>query len=419
MSPSSMDDVGEGGKVRPRPPFVALTIMTVPMLLAVAPVFLLGGLSNLVREDLGFDPSGLGLLTGAFFTASAITTVPGGRLADRIGPLRSVRLGLLCAAVSLSGIAWSASSWAGLAGWLLLSGAANGLAQPATNLGLVQVVRVRRQGLAFGVKQSAIPMSTLIAGVSVPLIGLTIGWRWAFAIAAVTCLPMMLLVGSVFPDGVPTNRRTVASAGPGRGPRMAGRGLVAFAVSGAFAGAAASSLATFYVGSVASGGIDLGVAGLLLSLGSVLSIGARLASGWYTDRSPKDPLKLVAIQFATGGLGVLSLGFTDDRLAFLIVATTVAFAAGWGWAGLLQFAVVRRNLDAPATATAMLQTGVYAGNVLGPIGFGLIVTGFGYVLAWLYAGAALVVSAVVLRSAYRGSPAPGPSRSDSDVIPQP
>lgn len=389
-----------------------MTIMTAPML-SVAPVFLLGGLSTLVRDDLGFAPSGLGVLTGVFFAASAVTTVPSGRLADRIGALRSVRIGLLCTAVSLAGIAGLASSWTGLAGWLLLSGASNGLVHPATNLGLVQVVRVRRQGLAFGAKQSAIPLATLLAGVSVPLVGLTVGWRWAFGLASLTCLPAMLAVGAVLPQDTPRQPRARTREIRERGPRMAGRGLIAFALSGAFAGAAASSLATFYVGSAASAGVDLATAGLLLSLGSVLSILARLASGWFSDRSRIDPLALVVLQLAMGGAGFSALGLAGGRFDVLVPMTAIAFAAGWGWAGLLQFAVVRLNLDAPATATAVLQTGVYVGNVLGPIGFGLLVTASGYSLAWQYAAAALLISAAVLWSARRRTvPTVFPSAAD-------
>jgi len=35
-----------------------------------------------------------------------------------------------------------------------------------------------------GAKQSSGPYATLLAGPSVPLVALTVGWRWAFVLAA-------------------------------------------------------------------------------------------------------------------------------------------------------------------------------------------------------------------------------------------
>lgn len=398
---------------RARPLVTTVTIMMAPML-SVSPIFLLGGLSILVGGDLGFGEATLGLLTGAFFAASALTTVPGGRLADRIGAGRSLQLGLICTAVGLAVIAVGVRSPIGLAIWLVVCGASNGLVHPASNLGLVHGVSARRQGLAFGAKQSAIPLSTLIAGISVPVVGLTIGWRWAFAIAASACLPLMLAIRQVIPSGprsdvARSDRRRRASPSP----LMKGRGLVTFALAGACAGAAASSLAMFYVGFAAASGIDLATAGLLLGFGSVLSVLARLLAGWYSDRAPIDPLTIIILQMLAGGLGFVLLRASVDRLPLFVLATVIAFFAGWGWAGLLQFAVVRRNLDAPATATAMTQTGVYIGNVIGPVGFGVAVSAFGYGVAWRSAAIALVISATLLwtvrRPALASSTPPSPT----------
>ena len=63
---------------------------------------------------------------------------------------------------------------------LALGAAANALGQLASNAALAQHVPARRQGLSFGVKQAAIPVSTLLAGAAVPTVALTAGWRWAF-----------------------------------------------------------------------------------------------------------------------------------------------------------------------------------------------------------------------------------------------
>src|SRR5829696_8760617 len=140
---------------------------------AVLPVFLLGGQSVLVAAELGFDAGGLGLAVSAFFAVSALASVPTGRLVERFGPTITTRAGILLAAGSLLGVAALARSYLALVLFLLIGGVANGLAQLGSNLSLARHVPPGRQGLAFGVKQAAVPAATLLAGVAVPALGLT------------------------------------------------------------------------------------------------------------------------------------------------------------------------------------------------------------------------------------------------------
>ncbi|MST35344.1 MFS transporter, partial [Acidimicrobiaceae bacterium USS-CC1] len=80
-----------------------------------------------------------------------------------------------------------------LLGFLVAGGLANGAMQPAVNLLLARTVDDRRQGLAFGVKQAAIPTSTLLSGLAVPALALTVGWHVAYLVAA----GLALLVGAM------------------------------------------------------------------------------------------------------------------------------------------------------------------------------------------------------------------------------
>src|SRR5205823_1137887 len=63
-----------------------------------------------------------------------------------------------------------------------------------SNLTLARSVPAHRLGLSFGVKQAAIPLATLLAGAAVPAVALTVGWRWAYVIAA--GLAVLALVGA-------------------------------------------------------------------------------------------------------------------------------------------------------------------------------------------------------------------------------
>jgi predicted metal-binding membrane protein len=80
---------------------------------------------------------------------------------------------------------------------------------------------------------------------------------------------------------------------------------------------------------------------------------------------------------------------------------------------VLNFAVVRLNPAAPASATSITQSGVYVGGCLGPLAFGLLAAG-SYRTAWLAAAGAMVLAASMMvlgrrlllaHSAVRATPA--------------
>lgn len=163
-------------------------------------VFLTGALSVQLTGELAFGVAGLGLAVGVFRGTAALTSVHNmGRLVDRLGSVRSLRL---AAAISSAGIAWTSVSLVTFTAWLVLAGTANAIGQPATNRLLHRLIPPERQGIAFGVKQAAVPTSTMLAGLAVPAIALTVGWRWAFA------LPTLLLVLLILlPAGSGSGRR--------------------------------------------------------------------------------------------------------------------------------------------------------------------------------------------------------------------
>jgi hypothetical protein len=79
----------------------------------------------------------------------------------------------------------------------------------------------------------------------------------------------------------------------------------------------------------------------------------------------------------------------------------LGFGLGWSWPGLMNFAVVRLHPQAPAAATSITQTGVYAGGCIGPLGLGAVAAVAGYPVMWSVAAVAMLLAAgfMVLGSA--------------------
>ncbi|GAA4788383.1 hypothetical protein GCM10023200_23580 [Actinomycetospora chlora] len=354
---------------------VAITTAT------VLPVFLLGALSVQIGDELGFDPAALGVVVSAYFGVSALVSLPVGKLVERLGSRRTSRIALVGAAIAMLLTAGLARSFGAVVAIVLIGAWTNVMGQLSTNLTLARAMPRARLGLSFGVKQACVPLATLLAGLAVPAVGLTVGWRWAYVIAAGFALLGLVLA----PRGADPEERS--------GDRTADRATVALAVIGGAAGLGAASstgLSIFLVASAVDGGVAPGLAGLVLTLGSVVAVVMRMVHGWLADRRAGGHITVVAACLLLGAAGVVLLALPGS--VALIVGTVLGFGLGWSWPGLLQFAVVRLNPTAPAAATAVVQVGVYAGGCLGPVGFGLLATHLSFAAAWVVAAVAMLAA---------------------------
>src|SRR5215217_7982942 len=356
-----------------RPVLLAVAVATA----GVVPAFLTGGLAVQIRAEFGFGEGALGLAVAVFFAASALASVASGRVVERVGSFLGMRLAA----------AMSAVSWWGLVACLVIGGLGNSISHPATHLFLARKVGEGRQGLAFGVKQAAIPAATLLAGLAVSSIATTVGWRWAFAGCAALALCVVLLV----PRGGEGGLRHVKEARAGDVPLTP---LILLALGIGLGSAAANPLGAFTVESAVSAGIEVGVAGLLLALGSAAGVAVRVVAGHLADKMNSGRLRLAAGMLGVGAVGFVLLA--SGAIPLLVLGVVLAFAAGWGWPGLFNFAIVRTNPRAPAAATGITQTGASSGAAAGPLVFGFVVEGSSFGTAWLLYGALALVAAVTI-----------------------
>lgn len=377
----------------PPPPLVTVVRAIAITTVGVLPGFLTGGVALQIRTELGFGIAALGLAVTLFFASSALGSALLGRLVERTGPRRSMRAAALMSATALLGIGFIAHSWPTLLPFLVLGGLANATANPAANLLVAAAVPAHRQGLAFGVKQAAIPTATLLSGLATPLVALTVGWRFAFLGAAALALVVAVLAPMETP---PVTRLAGQLPGSRRAPVPV---LLLFALGLGFGSAAAVPLGSFLVESGVAVGLAEGAAGTLLAVGSAVNIAVRLVVGRVADHRQGGHLRVVAAMLACGVAGFVLLALANSPWV-LVPAALLAFGAGWGWTGLFNFAVVIENRERPAAATGFTQTGAYIGSAIGPLAFGLLAEAVSYQVAWL-GSAALALMAVVAMLAAR------------------
>jgi MFS family permease len=356
----------------------------------VLPGFLVGALALQIRGDLDVSVAAVASGVTVFFAAGAVGAGPGGRLAERMGALRSIRACVVTTAACLLLAALLAQSLAVLLVLLAIAGLANAVTQPAINLFMADQVPLARQGLAFGIKQAAIPAAVLVSGLALPALALPFGWRPTFAVCAAGALAVAAVVRRTATSFVPPPSRDPA-------PRPS-RALIVTAVGAALASAGPNSLGAYLVASAVDAGIAEGAAGLLAAAGSATALLARVALGERADRRRDYGFTAVVVLLGVGTGGFLLLA--TGEAALFVLGTFVAFALGWGWPGLFNLAVVELNRNAPGAATGVTQTGIYVGAAGGPAAFGVVSAQAGYSAAWAVSGGLCVVAALAF--AYAG-----------------
>jgi predicted MFS family arabinose efflux permease len=364
--------------------------------LGALPPFLLGAQAVAVRADLGLGLGVFGAAVGVFFGAAALATILGSGLLDRLGR----RWGLVLAGSLVATGGGTMTLLARDPGTLLaamgLMGLGNAACQATANLTMARVLTPGRRGLGFGIKQSAVPVAIMLAGLSVPTVGQVWGWRTTFAVTAVLGLTTGVLAlvrgnGQGTPPTVTTRDTTPPSDRPPTAPLL----VAGLAIT--FASAAANFLGAF----AASWGAEVGMSpartGLLMAAGSGGSVVMRVLSGWRADRRHGANLPVVATQMFVGSAAMV--GLMLPQTWSVTVFGLLAFSVGWAWPGLLLYAVARLGRDHPTHASGFVQAGAFTGGAVGPVLLGALSGQVGFPLTWLVgAGCFLVAGSLVLTS---------------------
>jgi predicted MFS family arabinose efflux permease len=390
MAASSMPRPVLPGEPGIRWRIIAASILTITV--AILPGFLPGALSVQLADSLGIAEAGVGLIVGAFFGMSALASSRLGRLVERLGWDSAMRTAALGAATTLLLTPLLGRSVAMLGVVTVAGGLFLALAHPAVNLGIARCTAVRRQGLAYGFKHGAIPAATAIAGLGLPIVAIPLGWQWVY----VMCAALAIMAAALVPTtpGSYEVERGGESEEETPGIRTSPLSLLVVMAVGAGLGIfGMDALATFLVPYAVDVGFGEGAAGVLLAIGSALGIITRIIMGWLIDRRTAGGLTTVATFLALGAAGIGLLATGSDPA--IIVGSLFAFTFGWGWSGLFTFAVVRRNLGAPAAATGITMTGIYVGAAVGPAVFGFVAEA-SFTAAWAIMSAALASGAVLM-----------------------
>lgn len=413
----------------------------------VMPGFLAGALGRHIKDEFAIGDTGLGMTLAATYLISGVASIHAGELSDRMGARRSLLLSMWVTVAGYLAVAVLARSFPTFLMSMAVAGAGLTLSGPAAKVLVARHVSARRHGIAFAVHMSAIPLAPLLAGLTVPLVGGTAGWRWAFvggavlAVAGMVMLPaeerspeprparrgspltvaaltgrgngLALLFAALTgrggqrtrsnePDSRPNSRPAPEAAAPGRFAHVRLAPLSAFGASATLASSAVFSAAAFFVVNSEAAGISEDAAGLLLSATSAGVITARILLGVMADRGRAGDILTVAVLLVASA-GGYALMAADTPLLYAL-GGQIAIILGWSWPGLMVLALVRTNPHAPGLASSFAVGGLNLGAVVGPAAFGAISdaasssAALAMAAVWAFAAAALCLLGRLIQS---------------------
>ena len=396
-----------------------------PWILAIAVIFILqttsAYLSRLIpiaspafMAEFGWDQSWIGYLTAANIVGALFILFACAGLIRNMGGVRALQWSLLVAAASLVLFHVPSVALALLASALI--GLSNGTANPAGSEVLQRFTPDAHRNFVFSIKQAGVPLGGVIAGLTIPPLVESLGWRTALLVAAAAAVAVTM---AMWPfqsriDG-PRDRSTpwslhgltlsdlaVPLSALSRGP-----GLIRISLVGALLAIAQACWFTFAVTYVVVGlGKSLSVAGLVFAVMQATSVIGRIAIGWIADRvaSSTATLAIAAVGSAATTM-LLGLSGADWPLWSLMLLAAAAGASVSGWNGVQVAEVARRSppglVGETAAGSVIL---VFLSNMIAPVAFAAFVAATGrFDVAFIAAGACSLLCLPLLWGVDRGS----------------
>jgi predicted MFS family arabinose efflux permease len=374
---------------------------------SMLPVFLLGALSEQVRDELGFDEAAVGAVVTVLFVTVGLAAAPVSRVTERIGAGLALRTGVAVSGLATAAIGALASAWWHLAVGFAIVGIALILIDTGAARAFSEGVARDRQGSAFGLKEASVPAASLLAGVALPTVGVAFGWRATFVGAiAVAVVVLALLPRRVGAAAHAPDRGARGASGPEvPAPEAATlasstRRVRLFAAGVGVGAGAATAAATFLAPAVSARGLSTAAAGATLVVASVASIAVRIGSGRWADRPGAGTVRATSVLLAVGAAGAAVLALPVPA-TLAVVGAVALLGGGWGWTGLAFLSVVRAHAGAPAVAAGVVLTGIGIGGAAGPPAFGALASRVSYAAAWAATAGALALAAAVTGASVR------------------
>jgi predicted MFS family arabinose efflux permease len=340
----------------------------------------------LVRHEFGLTTAEIGLVASVQFAVAGVCAFPAARAMDRFEPAAVLAVSQLLVVVAMSAAAVAPSIGVFLAGPALL-GISSALLNPVSNVLSVNIVAVRRRGLAMSVKQTGVTIGGMVAGLALPGLAALYGWRWALALPAALAMAVALW-GFRTRTGAPARRLVLAGV-----DRPVGRvrlGFFGFAMAGVQL--ALFSYLAIYLVDVRD--VSPQVAGVALALTLGAGGVGRIGWGALSDRLATRTRVLRGVAVGSA-LSLAAVPLVSDATLWPLLALVGGCCVGWN--GVFH-ALVAESAGpvGVAQATGFVFAFLYAGSIVFPPVLGLAVEALSWTAFWGVAAVGVACAAVLV-----------------------
>ena len=282
-----------------------------------------------LQDEYGLSIGEVGLLLAAPWIGGTLTLLPWGIAADRFGERAVLALGLGGSALALAAAAY-AQTFADLVGLLVVAGAAGSSVQSASGRAVMQWFGPSERGLAFGLRQTAVPVGGVIGALVLPRLAESQGVGASFVFLGLFCI-VTAAVGYAVVRELPSEGVEVGDVESTLRDR---RLWVLCGGSGLYVTAQIVLFGFLVLYLHDERGYSTTAAAGVLAIAQVIAVFLRVGVGRWSDvlRSRIVPLRRVGIATTAAlAAAAIVLGASDAVVVSLLVLATSLSAA---WNGL-------------------------------------------------------------------------------------
>jgi len=347
-------------------------------------------LSPSLMAGFGLTRLQVAFLVPSIYLGGLLFSLPGGRLADRVGVRPSLLGGLILGAAGLAAGALSPGFVPFLL-CLVVAGTGWSVVNPALGKAIMDLFPAHERGMAMGIKQMGLTLGGIAAALVLPSIAATLGWRVAIAtcglVVALTVALIWRPLGRL-DGGAPATSPARVERGATSAWAWARRpAILVFFGSGLILGMVQAAVLSYLpLYTIQALGFDTIGAGLLVAASQAGGAVSRLAFGAASDRWLAD--RRSAWLALTGAVCAATfVAYAVWPVSAPFAAGTLAFAAGvgaFGWVGI--FFVMSAELGGARSAgllSGMAFASIVLGLLVGPAAFGLLLVRWdSYAVPW-------------------------------------
>ncbi|MEX1036805.1 MAG: MFS transporter [Sneathiella sp.] len=376
-SSGGKEDTPEGGKLASGIPYGPLILTLAMQTLATMAAFSAPTLAPKIAEDLGVDGHLIGFFVSTVYGIGIFSALLSPDFIQKFGAVRVGQFVML-GVIAMLAIAGSGGLNA-LALCAVVLGIGYGATAPVSTHLLIPRTRPSVLNLVFSIRQIGVPLGGVLGALLLPFMAVEYGWRIAFWAQLVPAI-LLLLWFQYYRNSWDAGRNRTHRLFRGelwrpfyllRDSRL--MRLLALA-SFSYAGIQLCFIGFMALHLTEKTGLSLIAAGQVLALYQIAGVASRPVWGWLADRYITS-IRLLGLLGLVMGLAAIAMGQLSDgwSIWFILLVAVVAGATASGFTGIAYGAFAAFSGQYRTEATALGSGAMFAGVLIMPTVFGLIV----------------------------------------------